>query len=85
MANGKIIFEKTNHRLPDEGYLRLWQIIGGKGFPALYPISKSSWWNGVRSGRYPQPVKLGERTTAWRVSDIRNLLEGDTPGDHHED
>ncbi|MDO0845414.1 AlpA family transcriptional regulator [Xanthomonas campestris] len=29
----------------------------------------------MRSGRYPQPVKLGERCTAWRVEDIRALIE----------
>ena len=37
---------------------------------ALIPVSKSTWWNGCRDGRYPRPVKLGPRTTAWRASDI---------------
>lgn len=54
--------------LPAEGYVRLSQIL------AVIPVSKSSWWAGVRSGRYPQPVKLGPRTTAWPVAGIRNLL-----------
>ncbi|WP_259673779.1 AlpA family transcriptional regulator [Rhizobium sp. NZLR1] len=39
------------------------------------PISKSSWWSKVRTGEYPQPVKLGPRTTAWRVADILDLIE----------
>ena len=39
------------------------------------PISKSQWWEGVRKGRYPQPVKLGPRITAWRASDIERLIE----------
>jgi len=39
------------------------------------PISRSAWWKGVAEGRYPQPVKLGPRTTAWRVADIRALIE----------
>lgn len=44
--------------------------------PALIPVKKSTWWNGVKSGRYPQPVRtLGERITAWRVEDIRDLIE----------
>jgi len=38
-------------------------------------VSKSSWWAGVKDGRYPKPVKLGPKTTAWKVSDIRNLLD----------
>lgn len=66
-------------RLPETGFLRLPQIIGNPKasppVPALMPVSKSSWWAGVKSGRYPQPVKIGPRVTAWRVSDIRKLIE----------
>ena len=69
------------HTLPDTGYLRLPQIVGRPAtgitpaIPALIPVSKSTWWAGVRAGRYPKPVKLGERITAWRVEDIRALIE----------
>lgn len=52
----------------DMGFLRLRQIL------RIIPISKSTWWAGVKSGRYPKPIKLGERMTAWRVEDIRNLI-----------
>jgi predicted DNA-binding transcriptional regulator AlpA len=58
-----------------EGFLRLNQIVGNKITPAIIPISKSSWWAGVKEGRFPQPVKLGKRTTVWRVSDIKSLIE----------
>ncbi len=66
------------HTLPETGYLRLPHIIGDpKAQPPispLYPVSKSTWWAGVKSGRFPKPVKLGPRITAWRVEDIRALL-----------
>lgn len=66
-------------KLPESGYLRLSQIIGNKKTnpptPPIIPIGKSSWWAGVKSGRYPKPVKLGPRTTAWRVEDIRHLIK----------
>ena len=55
--------------LPEVGYLRLSQIL------SIIPVSKSAWWEGCRSGLYPKPVKLGPRTTAWRVEDIRELME----------
>jgi predicted DNA-binding transcriptional regulator AlpA len=67
--------------LPETGYLRLPQIVripATKKKPetvGVYPVSKSTWWAGVRAGRYPQPVKLGERITAWKVEDIRALIE----------
>lgn len=63
--------------LPETGLLRINQIVGdpSNGIPPILPISKSTWWNGVRSGRFPQPVKLGPRTTAWRAVDIRRIAE----------
>ena len=69
----------TNSQLPETGFLRLSQIIGNsKAKPPIYPIypvSKSTWWAGVKSGRFPKPVKLGPRITAWRVEDIRDLIQ----------
>lgn len=63
--------------LPETGLVRLSQILGNrkKGIPAIIPVSKSSWWAGVKTGRYPKPIKLGERTTCWNVLDIRQLIE----------
>ncbi len=53
---------------PPAGFLREPQVL------ALFPIGRTTWWRGVKEGRYPQPVKLGPRTTAWRRSDIDALL-----------
>ena len=67
------------HQLPPTGYLRLPQIVGDAKahppIPAIIPVSKSTWWAGVKAGRFPAPVKLGPRITAWRVEDIRTLIE----------
>ncbi len=67
------------HQLPETGFLRLPHLIGDPNaqppIPPLIPVSKSTWWAGVKSGRFPAPVKLGPRTTAWRVEDIRALIE----------
>ena len=41
--------------------------------PAIIPVKKSCWWDGVKSGRFPKPVKLG-RCTMWRVEDIKALI-----------
>ena len=55
--------------IPNNALLRLPQVL------ALIPVSRSAWWAGCKSGRYPNPVKLGPRTTAWRAADIAALLE----------
>ena len=55
--------------LPAVGYVRLPQIL------EIFPISKSACWEDCRSGVFPKPVKLGPRTSAWRVEDIRALME----------
>jgi prophage regulatory protein len=70
--------------LPSTGFVRLHQIIGDRkrGIPGVLPIGRTTFLTGVKSGKYPKPVKLGERTVAWRVEDIRNLI--DSMGGTHE-
>lgn len=58
----------TVKELPQTGFVRLPTVL------AVFPVSKSTWWAGVKEGIFPQPVKLTQRTTAWRVEDIRDLL-----------
>ena len=57
--------------------LRLPQVL------ELIPVGKSTWWAGVKTGRFPKPLRLGERCTAWRATDIaalvRNLPRRDQP------
>ncbi len=48
-------------------FLRLPQVL------AMIPVSKSTWWAGIRAGKFPKPVKLTERTSAWRRKDIEDL------------
>ncbi|MBF0503399.1 MAG: AlpA family phage regulatory protein [Candidatus Riflebacteria bacterium] len=55
--------------IPEIGFMRLKQIL------EIIPIGKSSWWAGVKAGRYPQAIKLGPRTTVWSVQAIRTLLD----------
>ncbi len=59
-------------KLPDTGFVRLSSILAPAG---PIPVSKSTWWEGVRTGRYPKPLKLGPRVTVWRAEDIRRLIE----------
>ena len=55
-------------RLPPTGFLRLSQVLD------LIPVSKTTWWDGVKEKRFPQPVKIGPKTTVWRVEDIRAFI-----------
>lgn len=61
------------------GFLRLFQIIGDPlatpPIPAIIPVSRSTWFAGVKTGRYPAPVKLSQRASAWKIADIRALVE----------
>lgn len=66
--------------LPRGGMVRLRQILAPDG---PIPVSRSTWWAGVRDGRFPKPIKLGPRITVWRADDIRALIEngnGTHPG-----
>lgn len=70
--------------LPETGFLRIRDICGDRRanppIPPIIPVARSTWWAGVKSGRFPQPVKLGPRTTVWRASDIRQLIEEQNNG-----
>ncbi len=76
-------FEEINHRLPAEGFVRVKQLCNRKGkdgriIYGILSISKSSFWAGLREGRFPlNPIKLGKRTTAFKVDDVRRLINGE--------
>jgi prophage regulatory protein len=55
--------------IPETGFLRLAQVL------SVIPLGKTSWWEGVKAGRFPKPIKLSARCTAWRAEDIRELIE----------
>jgi prophage regulatory protein len=57
------------HTIPETGFVRLSQIL------TVIPLGKTCWWEGVKSGRFPKPVKLSERCTAWKAEDIRELIK----------
>ena len=56
--------------LPSDGYVRQAHLIH-----AVVPFSGATLWRKVKAGTFPRPVKLSERVTAWRVEDIRALID----------
>ena len=60
------------------GFLRLPQIIGDPDatppIPALLPVCATTWWAGIKAGRYPKGIKLSPRVTVWRASDVYDLI-----------
>lgn len=63
--------------LPATGFVRLSQLVldsrkPGKGAPL--PFSKATLWRMVNAGKFPAPVKLSERITAWRVEEVREWI-----------
>ena len=59
----------TPASLPAEGLVRLRTVL------QFIPVGKTTWWEGIRAGRYPAPVKIGTRAVAWDVAEIRALIE----------
>ena len=55
--------------LPNGAYLRLAQVL------TFIPVSRSSWYAGISTGKFPSPIKLGPRTAVYRLCDIKKLLE----------
>lgn len=57
------------NNLPQTGFVRLPQIL------AVIPVGRSTWWAGVKAGKYPQHIKLGANTTVWKAEDIHALIK----------
>jgi predicted DNA-binding transcriptional regulator AlpA len=57
------------HTIPQTGFLRLPQVL------SVIPVSKSTWWQGVKDGKYPAGVKLSPKCTAWRAEEIHALIK----------
>jgi predicted DNA-binding transcriptional regulator AlpA len=70
---------------------RIWEVIGNPklGISGIVPMCKASWYAGMKDGRYPKPVKLSERSVAWRKTDIDALVarlsSGKWQGESHTD
>ena len=54
--------------LPETGFVRLAHVL------KIIPVCRTAWFAGVKEGRFPKPVSLGPRTSAYRVEDIRALI-----------
>jgi hypothetical protein len=67
-----------NNNFPENDFLSLKQIIGDpKAKPPITPIipvSRTTWLDGVKRGRFPKPVKLNVRVVVWKAKDIRDFI-----------
>ena len=71
MGKDKINDKGQEAKQKSDVLLRLPQVLH------IIPVSASTWWAGCREGRFPQPVHLSKRVTAWRESDIQRLIAGE--------
>ncbi|MBK8814866.1 MAG: AlpA family phage regulatory protein [Methylococcaceae bacterium] len=64
------------NQLPAQGLVKLSQLLGCRetNTPPIIPVSRATFYRRIESGDYPKPIKLGQRSVAWRVEDIRELL-----------
>lgn len=61
--------------IPAVGYVRLPAVL------AVFPVGRSTWWDGVQTGKYPPSVKLSEGVTAWQAEHIHALIRAAASGD----
>jgi len=58
-----------SNKLPETGFLRINEVL------KLIPVSRTTWYENMDKGIYPKPIKLSERSVAWRCEDIRALIK----------
>lgn len=64
-----------DQRLNDEGLDSPGPLLRLKDVLRRYPVCRSNWYDGVRTGIYPAPVRLGKRTVAWRQREIEKAIQ----------
>jgi len=67
--------EISMQKITHSGFLPLSWIIGNasKGIQHLIPVSRATWYAGIKSGKFPKPIRLSEGVSVWRTSDIDTL------------
>ena len=59
---------------PDSAFVRESQLVRSPKrpeHPAPLPFSAPTLWRKVAAGTFPKPIKLSERVTCWKVSEVR--------------
>lgn len=56
---------------PDDRFIKITECI------KIIPVAKSTWWAGIKDGRFPKPVKIGGNTF-WRYSDVLKTVRKDS-------
>jgi len=74
MASKSININSDLSNLPDYAVIRLPDVL------RIYRVSESHWWQGIKDGKYPKPIKLGLRARGWRISDVLALTQEDNQG-----
>lgn len=62
------VTEMTLVRLPAIGYVRLPQIL------AVIPIGPTTWWEWIKAGIAPSPIKWGSNVSVWAAEEILALI-----------
>ena len=62
--------KQLREKVPQAGYIRQALLI-----PCILPVSPATLWRWVSIGKFPKPVKISDRVTAWRVGDVCDWLE----------
>lgn len=57
---------------PNDVLVRIEKIVGPDGY---IPISRAAFYQGIKDGIYPRPVRLGKRTSVWRLSDLLLVIQ----------
>jgi predicted DNA-binding transcriptional regulator AlpA len=66
--------EKTDYRylddLPDSSVIAVDEVL------ALVRVSRSTWYAGIKSGRFPAAVHIGPSSPRWPLGLVRQVTTG---------
>lgn len=55
--------------------IRINELASHKGQRGLIPVSPATLWRWVKAGKFPAPIRLSERVTAWETAKVSAWIE----------
>ena len=55
--------------------IRINELASHKGRPGMVPVSPATLWRWVKAGKFPAPVRLSDRVTAWEASKVNAWIQ----------
>ena len=67
--------EARGNATPENRMIRINELASHKGQRGLIPVSPATLWRWVKAGKFPEPIRLSDRVTAWEAAKVNAWIQ----------